>query len=96
MVVELRPPGVDKGTAVRRLAGERDARAIVYIGDDVGDLAAFAAVEELRQRGGAGLTAASVDPAGDDAPAELAARADLVLAGPPAVVAFLTALAQAV
>ena len=92
-VLELRPPGVDKGVAVRRLLDEVSASAVTYIGDDLGDLAAFAAVEQARDGGIAGLTVASVDPALDDAPAELAARADLVLAGPAAVVAFLAALA---
>lgn len=92
-VLELRPPGVDKGVAVRRLLDEVSASAVTYIGDDLGDLAAFAAVEQARDGGIAGLTVASVDPALDDAPAELAARADLVLAGPAAVVAFLAGLA---
>ena len=92
MVLELRPAGVDKGVAVRRLLDETGASAALYIGDDLGDLAAFAAVEEARGRGLAGLTVASVDPALEDAPAELAARADLVLAGPPAVVEFLAEL----
>ena len=96
-VLELRPPGVDKGSAVRALAGDRQAaHAVVYVGDDLGDLPAFAAVEQLREGGVAGVTVASVDPALDDAPAELAARADLVLPGPTGVVAFLTALAAAI
>ena len=91
-VLELRPPGVDKGLAVRRLIGEADASVAGYVGDDLGDLAAYAAVEELRAAGGFGFTVAS---AGGDAPTELAARADLVLDGPHAVVAFLTQLAAA-
>ena len=90
MVVEVRPPGVDKGLAVRRLVEEVDARAVVYCGDDLGDLPAYAAVEVVRSAGGAGLTVAS---AGDDAPSELADRADLVLRGPEQVVAFLRAVA---
>jgi trehalose 6-phosphate phosphatase len=92
MVLELRPPGVDKGIAVRRLLDEVEAAAVVYVGDDLGDLAAFAAVEDARGRGLAGLTVASVDPTLDDAPAELAAQADLVVAGPGAVVELLRAL----
>ena len=96
MVLELRPPGVDKGIAVRRLLDEVNASAVLYAGDDLGDLAAFAEVEQARERGIAAVTVASVDPQLDDAPAELAARADLVLAGPPVVVEFLTALARAV
>lgn len=93
-VVELRPPGVDKGLAVRRLVEESGAAAVLYIGDDLGDLPAFDAVDALREGGVVGLTVASV--AGEDAPAKLAARADLVLDGPAAVVAFLTDLAVAI
>ncbi|HET7530711.1 MAG TPA: trehalose-phosphatase [Mycobacteriales bacterium] len=95
LVLELRPPGVDKGAALRDVAVDRGARCIVYIGDDLGDLPAFAAVEGLRGGGATGLTVASVDPALDDAPRELAERADLVLAGPAAVVDFLAGLAGA-
>jgi len=94
MVLELRPAGVDKGVAVRRLIEECGGSAVLYLGDDLGDLAAFAAVEEARAGGVAGLTVASVDPALDDAPADLAARADLVVGGPAAVVDLLTALAD--
>ena len=83
--------------AVRRLAADHDARGIVYLGDDLGDVAAFAAVEELRAHGGVpGVCVASVDPTSDETPAELVARADLVLAGPDAVVAWLGALAATV
>lgn len=96
-VVEIRPPGVDKGGALRRIVATYDARSVVYVGDDLGDLAAFDAVESLRRDGGVpGLTVASVDPALDDSPQELADRADLVLAGPAAVVEWLTALAAAI
>lgn len=96
-VVELRPPGVDKGGAVHRIVSSYDARSVIYVGDDLGDLAAFDAVESLRHGGAVpGLTVASVDPAHDDSPRELADRADLVLAGPDAVVAWLAALAAAI
>lgn len=96
MVLELRPPGVDKGGAVRALAIERAAAAVVYVGDDLGDLPAFDTVASLRAAGTPGVTVASVDPGLDDAPRELAARADLVLAGPAAVGGFLLDLAQTV
>ena len=92
MVLELRPPGVDKGLAVRRLA--EGWGAVAYIGDDLGDLPAYDAVEALRTDGVPGLTVASVS--GADAPRELAERADLVLAGPPEVVRFLAVLADAI
>lgn len=96
MVLELRPAGVDKGVAVRRLLEEATAGAVLYVGDDLGDLAAFGAVEAARAGGVIGVTVASVDPGLDDAPAELAARADLVIPGPSAVVELLAALAAAI
>jgi trehalose 6-phosphate phosphatase len=96
MVLELRPGGVDKGSAVRRLVDRETTSAVIYVGDDLGDLAAFDAVVECRTVGVAGVTVASVDPAVPDAPAELAAAADLVVGGPAAVVAFLGALADAI
>jgi trehalose 6-phosphate phosphatase len=92
-VVEIRPPGVDKGLAVRRLVEEIEATVVVYAGDDLGDLPAFAAVEAFRAGGGAGLTVASM---GADAPVELRDRADLLLDGPDAVVAFLRGISQRV
>lgn len=91
-VVEVRPRGVDKGAGVRRMVEMHDARAVVYVGDDLGDLPAYDAVADLRRSGLAGVTVAST---GADAPPVLAERADVVLAGPDDVVAFLRALAEA-
>ena len=90
-VLELRPPGMDKGTALRAFAAERSATAVLYAGDDLGDLAAYAAVEELRARGIAGVTVCS----SSDEVTELAERADVVVDGPEGVVRLLTALAAA-
>ncbi|MEV6973927.1 trehalose-phosphatase [Kitasatospora sp. NPDC093806] len=99
LVLELRPPGVDKGAALEGLLRERGARSVLYAGDDLGDVAAFAAVEKLRGRGLAGLLVCS-GPAGGaaaDAPVrELADRADLVVPGPAGVVELLSALGEAV
>jgi trehalose 6-phosphate phosphatase len=54
MVVELRPTGGDKGTALRELMAHPPMRGTrpVFLGDDVTDEAAFAAAREL---GGAGI-----------------------------------------
>lgn len=93
-VIELRPSGSDKGGAVRRLVAELDSRTVIYIGDDLGDLPAYDAVDSLRRESGVvGLTVASVDPRDHDVPMEVRERADLVLAGPTAVVAWLHGLA---
>ncbi len=81
MALEVLPPGhADKGGVVRALTGE--LAAACFIGDDVGDLPAFRALEA---RGKEGLAFARVAVSGAEAPAELLAEADLVLEGPPAV-----------
>jgi trehalose 6-phosphate phosphatase len=89
LVIELRPPGVDKGTALTGLAGERAARSVLFCGDDLGDLPAFAAVRSLRAGGVPGCAVAS---ASAEAP-QVAAAADLVVPGPDGVVALLAAIA---
>lgn len=94
MVIELRPPGVDKGGALRGLAGQRGARAVMFCGDDLGDLTAFAAVRELREAGTPGLTVYS--RSGAETVAELERQADLIVDGPDGVMALLDALAGAI
>lgn len=89
MVIELRPRGMDKGAALTNLAAERLSRAVLYCGDDLGDLAAFAAVRELRSAGIPGVTVCS----GSAEVAALAKAADLVVDGPDGVVALLGQLA---
>ncbi len=87
-VLEIRTPGVDKGATLLGYARERAARSVCYIGDDLGDLPAFDAVDALRGNGIPGLTVAS----GSSEVTAVAGRADLVVDGPPGVVALLTAL----
>lgn len=91
LVLELRQAGGDKGDALRALAGERPRSSIVFVGDDLGDLAAFVAVERLRDEGVPGLLVCS----GSTEVPEMAARADLVVDGPPGVARLLTAVADA-
>ena len=50
MVVELRPRGVSKGAAVVRIAAEHPGLVPVYLGDDVTDEEAFAALNEANPR----------------------------------------------
>jgi trehalose 6-phosphate phosphatase len=61
------------------VVAESGARSVVVVGDDRGDLPAFAAAAEL---GDGGLRVAVRS---DEAPPELLDVADLVLEGPPAV-----------
>lgn len=90
LVLELRPPGHDKGRALRRFLRHRSA--VLFAGDDRGDLAAFDEVDRQRAAGVPGLLVCSDS---DEGPNELRTRADLVVAGPPGVVALLGSLADA-
>lgn len=89
LVLELRPPGMDKGVALLEYVREIGAASVVYGGDDLGDLPAFAAVDKLRSDGVPGLLVCS----GSSEVTELAERADLVVDGPAGVVRLLRTLA---
>jgi trehalose 6-phosphate phosphatase len=88
-VLELRPAGMDKGGAMRDLVAESGVRAVVFAGDDLGDLPAVAALRSLDV---AGLVVCS-DSA--ETPAELRDTADLVVDGPSGVLGLLRELAVA-
>lgn len=89
-VVEVRAPGMHKGAAVRRLVDHVDARAVLFGGDDLGDVEAFTAVEELRRDGLAGLLVCSASEEQN----ALAERADVVVDGPAGVLALLRRLTE--
>ncbi|MET8942420.1 trehalose-phosphatase [Streptomyces sp. NPDC004542] len=91
MVLELRPPGMDKGVALLKYVREIGAGSVLYAGDDLGDLPAFAAVDKLRSEGVPGLLVCS----GSTEVTELAERADLVVDGPGGVMSLLRGLATA-
>jgi trehalose 6-phosphate phosphatase len=91
MVIELRPQGMDKGQALHSLVQQRRPSAVMFCGDDLGDVAAFDAVRALRGDGVSGLTVFS----GSAEVTALAGRADLVVDGPDGVVALLGSLAGA-
>jgi len=91
MVIELRPQGMDKGQALGTLVQQRRPSAIMFCGDDLGDVAAFDAVRALRGKGMPGLTVFS----GSAEVTALAEAADLVVDGPDGVVALLASLAAA-
>ena len=84
-VLEVRPDvKADKGTAVTALVVESGARRALYAGDDTTDLDAFAALAA------AGLDhVVRVAVTSAEAPAGLAAAADLVVPGPEAVAELL-------
>jgi trehalose 6-phosphate phosphatase len=92
LVLELRPPGIDKGLALRSLLESSGARSVLYAGDDLGDLAAFGALDALRAEG---LKAVLVAARSSGA-TELAEAADIVVDDPIGVVTVLIALADAI
>jgi len=90
MSTELHPPvTTDKGTAVEALIGSVDVAC--FIGDDVGDLPAFDALDRFEASGGTAVRfvveSLETDP-------RLRDRADALLAGPPAVLDLLRALTR--
>jgi trehalose 6-phosphate phosphatase len=87
-VIEVRAHGMHKGAALHRLAEELDAQALMFCGDDLGDVEAFRAVEEARGRGLAGLLVCS----GSQEQGALADLADVVVDGPAGVLQLLREL----
>jgi trehalose 6-phosphate phosphatase len=87
LVLELRPSGSDKGSALESVIEGRSA--VLFAGDDLGDIPAFDAVDRLRRKGSRGLTVFSDSTEGPD---ELRRRADLVVPGPVGVVQLLNEL----
>ncbi len=88
-VIELRPPGHDKGNCLRTLVAEYDAKSVLFAGDDLGDISAFDAVEAMRVDGVPGITVCSDGP---EAPPALRERADLVVPGAEGIVTLLCVL----
>jgi len=89
LVIEIRAGGMDKGLALHRLVEEYDARAVVFVGDDLGDVPAFEAVGELRDKGMPTLLVCS----GSDDDSQVRELADVVVPGPEGVMTFLRELA---
>ncbi len=79
-VLELVPAGRPlKDGAVERVVREEGLRAVLYAGDDLADLSAFDALDRLAAHG---LVVVRVAVRGPETPAELIARADVVVDGP--------------
>ena len=91
-ILELTPGGLPrKGGAVDRIARERALDAVLFAGDDVGDLDAFAALERLRSQG---LWTCGVVAQGDGTPREVEAAADVVVNGPRGMATLLASIAD--
>lgn len=75
-VIDLRPPGITKGSAVRALVERESLEAAVYVGDDRTDVDAFRTLRALR---GEGMVTVSVAVASPEAPEELTETADIAI-----------------
>ena len=90
MVVELAPPETPgKGAVVLRESRARGLAGCVYAGDDRADLAAFAALDELRSEG---VETLKVAVRSAETPRELVDAANAVVHGPSGLVELLERL----
>ncbi|WP_028656715.1 trehalose-phosphatase [Nocardioides sp. J54] len=89
-VIEVRSPGSHKGMVVNRLAAVLDAEGFVFAGDDLGDVEAFEAVDELGKQGVATLRVCSAS----DEQSVLVEMSDVVVPGPEGVLDLLRRLAR--
>ena len=85
-VLELVPPGAGKGEVVARLVARNGIEAALYAGDDVGDVPAFAALEDAAERG---LAICRVAVVGDETPDNLRDHADIKAQSPGGLVRLL-------
>jgi trehalose 6-phosphate phosphatase len=93
MIVELIPVEAgDKGTATRDIVASFGLRGLVLLGDDMTDLDMFRAGADLRATEGLRVAIIGVG-AGGEAPPEIAATADEVVADADAAAALLASLA---
>ena len=84
-VIEVRSDGQHKGHAVHTLVKEQNAGGFLFAGDDLGDIEAFEAVAELRERGLATLLVC----AASDETSALLPLADVIVPGPDGVLDLL-------
>lgn len=87
-ILEIRLPGVDKAHSIERLVSANPT-AVVFAGDDVGDIPAFNAVHEWRKRTGRPAMTIGVVPHRD---APVAGIADIEVDDPSAVIDILAQL----
>jgi trehalose 6-phosphate phosphatase len=89
LVLELAPPvDVDKGDVVRRVVAEKNLTGALVIGDDLGDLPTFSAIDDL-------ALAVRVAVGSTESPAALIEAADHVVGSPVEVLALLRELVDA-
>lgn len=90
LVIEIRAGGMDKGIALHSLVVEQGLGAVLFVGDDLGDIPAFEAVRELREQGMPTLLVCS----GSEEESALRDLADAVVDGPDGVMDLLADLTE--
>jgi trehalose 6-phosphate phosphatase len=91
-VLNLRPPvAVDKGTAILGIVEQRALQGAVYLGDDVTDVNAFRALQELRKHG---VHTAAIAVRSSESPGALLDNADAVIDGVAGAVELLVRLSS--
>lgn len=93
MVFELRPPGLGKGWCIQRVIHERGLGGVVYVGDDLTDMEAFAAIDTWRAAG-PDRTAVTVAVDNAEAATRIPLTADFAVEGVHAVEWLLAGLAE--
>lgn len=88
LVWELRSAREDKGDALRELVEEFKPRHVAFAGDDLGDLPAFEALEDLRAEG---VRCCAVVSASKEQPS-LSKYADVLCEGPAGIAAWMGTL----
>ncbi|GAA3803500.1 trehalose-phosphatase [Nocardioides panacisoli] len=87
-VIEVRSAGSHKGMVVERIAEETAAQGFLFAGDDLGDIEAFDAVDDLAGRGLATLRVCSAS----NEESALMSLSDVVVRGPEGVLDLLRRL----
>ncbi len=90
-VLEVRPPGMNKGHALRALVRDEGVDVVLFAGDDLGDVPALDALDEFRAEG---LAALAVCADSAETPAAVRDRCDLVVDGPAGVLAVLSVISD--
>jgi trehalose 6-phosphate phosphatase len=86
--VELVPPlHTDKGTVIKRWGSSLES--VAYLGDDLGDLTAFRALDELATQD---VAAIRIAVRSDESPPELIAAANVIVPAPEAAAGLLAGL----
>lgn len=89
-VIEVRSAGSHKGMVVQRLSAVLDAEGFLFAGDDLGDVEAFEALDDLEKQGIAALRVCSAS----HEESALIGMSDVVVHGPAGVLDLLKTFAR--